>query len=195
METLELLKETLAYYLEDPAGRRGIETRQTSKYVDGEWMIDESQPPRVNCMYAVMNGMTKYCAVGRCVDHQFDGWIKDVNGSVEDLICEYWRVYAFEYEQDCLDPEDRAQAEIDAEMQEAEEFYMDEMLQEKYRGHSISMWLSLQEIHDSCHCWGEPKEVNMNLQENLEVFANDHLSDDEKTELNDWLKENYNVSD
>ena len=87
---LDVLSETIEYYGEDPAGRRGVK-RETFQHTDECGQVHTKNS--ASCMYVVTNGDRKFCAVGRCLIEDLWDWASDVAGSVEDLISEYWTGY------------------------------------------------------------------------------------------------------
>ena len=171
---VEIILETVKYYGEDPKGRRGLKpSLHTTK--------------GYTCQYVVTNGVTKYCAVGRVLNHQFDEWAEDMNGSVEDMLEEYW-----------IEHHARAEAEqrgitdfkfFDPSITEAahdEEFYMDELLQPQYRGHTVQFWSDLQQLHDTDAYWSgeDDKWLTHQGMDYITLFAGEHgLTKEERDEL------------
>jgi hypothetical protein len=194
---LAIIKETIEYYVTDPL-RRGVKYGPAYTYDPGlqKSVVDNDKPRVTTCMYALKNGETKYCAVGRCVQEEYEDWIAEVNGGVEDLVSEFWHEYRLTDELissgECDDGIEEWQRD-QATMAESDEYYMDALLKPEYRGHGIYFWTQLQEMHDTDENWTNPGVINESLQGHLSTLIKNHLSLDERDEFNDWLKENYHV--
>jgi hypothetical protein len=94
------------------------------------------------CCY--QDPMGNHCAVGRCID-------EDCMGVVADTEQKHGEFEILHFER-------RVGVELE------------ECLQEKYRGHSIHFWISLQLLHDSDHFWKDGK-----LHEKAKEFIHDEF--------------------
>lgn len=146
----DIILETIEYYGTDPVGKRGLKTKEVT-HIDPEGK--RVTKTKSQCEYVVTNGETKYCAIGRCLTDDAKAWAVNITGGVNELIKEWWSnswaasewanqcsggYYA---DNDCQDPE------------EDNEVYLNDMLQEDYRGHEVAFWDKLQELHDENDNW------------------------------------------
>ena len=81
--------------------------------------------PSGMCSYEIESG--DRCAVGRCIEEDCMGLVRDAE-------------------------EDKGEFAIEV-FQDRVGVSLEECLQEKYRGHSLSLWKSLQTLHDNNTFW------------------------------------------
>jgi len=133
----DIILETLEYYGQDPVGKRGLRIKKVSGFNE-----DGTQKTSSSCEYAIENGETKYCAIGRCLTDDAKAWVVGVSGGISDLCRHWWRnSWAREEFENSNDNPD---LEFDdARMQDPEEdrmVYLDDMLQAAYTGQDIEFW-------------------------------------------------------
>jgi hypothetical protein len=98
-----------------------------------------SKNKSADCSYNGVDG--KHCAVGRCLLPEYHAQGETLKGNHLGILTLYMR-------------NNKAN--------------LDEMLQEKYRGHENDFWLSLQDLHDKEELWD-----NAGLNADGEAFANE----------------------
>lgn len=165
MNAAEIIMETIEYYGADPANKRGVRhgTREARRSDGGYDTL-----PTQTCEYAVTNGETKYCAVGRCLSEEAKIWVVDVAGDISDLIQRWWN------SNNSGDPA--------YDMEEDEEFYLDEMMAEEYQGQTRRFWDDLQGIHDTHTNWSEAPNLCLTQTgfKQVEALAGNHMFDEDK---------------
>lgn len=152
----EIVEETVAFYTEDPS--------RVAR-----------DPEKSVCYYRMEpggeGGETRRCAVGRVMTEEALSSHGDFLGTVTDLVCDHHfynqvggadetpeDIQEFLVAHGFWDPEEDGVVSIfglDGDEKEEviiktkREYLLDSMIREEYRGHTISFWAALQDLHDN----------------------------------------------
>jgi hypothetical protein len=162
MNAAEIIMETVDYYGKDPVNRRGIKRGTRIDPQTGEEIATKS------CEYAVTNGETKYCAVGRCLTDEAKYWVIGITGEVSDLIESWWKY--------------NNEGDPTYDMEDREEVYLDELLATEYQGQPRLFWDALQALHDTDSNWSNNPERPLTTtgRRSVGVMAREFLPDDKE---------------
>lgn len=177
----DIILETLRYYGEAPAKRRGIKTT-TYMHTDS-YSGEVTERTRSVCDYVVENGETKYCAIGRCLTDDAKAWAKSHSGGVGEIVSEWWdNFWARDEWDNANEPEDFFVHNENQEPYENQHVYLDDMLLEEYRGHEVEFWERLQGLHDESKFWdgGDELWITMDGYHEVADMADQFLADNEE---------------